>query len=142
MRPESITDKLAVYAALGLTLFMIVFQFLLAIGLPLGHAAWGGKYEVLPTNFRVGSAVNVIIYFWIGACVLRASGLALKSINFKIARVTLYIFGSFLVLGVLMNLASPSHWERYLMAPTALAFCLSTLHIAYHSGKLTKAKKA
>src|SRR6185369_13186591 len=49
-----IQPSLAIAAAIVLGL-LVVFQLLLAAGLPLGRAAWRGKYRVLPTGLRWAS---------------------------------------------------------------------------------------
>lgn len=52
-------------ATLALTIVLLrltVFQILLALGLPLGRAAWGGYHETLPAVLRVGSLVSAGLY--------------------------------------------------------------------------------
>ena len=44
-----------------LILVVIVFQVLLAAGLPLGRAAWGGQYRVLPPRLRWGSVAAALV---------------------------------------------------------------------------------
>lgn len=50
----------SVLAALVLS-FVAIFQILLAIGLPLGEAAWGGTHRVLPPHLRVASALSSLL---------------------------------------------------------------------------------
>jgi hypothetical protein len=56
--------KLAATIATVLLVVVIVFQLALALGAPLGKAAWGGRHQgVLPTRFRIASGVvGAIIY--------------------------------------------------------------------------------
>jgi hypothetical protein len=94
----------------------IAFQAALAAGAPLGEAAWGGSHTHLTTGQRVASAVAV--FFWIGAIVVvrgRAAGRAERRYRWG-------TWGLVVVLGIsgLMNLASDSRWENFLLAPVAL----------------------
>lgn len=61
-------------AAICLTIMLIVvaiFQFLLALGLPFGEAAWGGQQgKVLPPKYRIGSGVSVIFLLFAAIVVL------------------------------------------------------------------------
>ena len=41
---------------------MAVFQVLLAIGLPLGRAAFGGANAVLPAKLRAASAMSALLF--------------------------------------------------------------------------------
>jgi hypothetical protein len=41
---------------------MMLFQLTLALGAPLGHLAWGGKYRKLPGSLRAGSAISALVY--------------------------------------------------------------------------------
>jgi hypothetical protein len=58
----SLTDWVAVIASLSVTGFAI-FQVLLAAGLPLGHAAFGGANAVLPPKLRFASAASSLVFF-------------------------------------------------------------------------------
>ena len=48
-------------ATIAVVIFVVVsvIQLLLALGLPLGKLAFGGKYEKLPTNMRIMSVVAI-----------------------------------------------------------------------------------
>jgi hypothetical protein len=123
-------NLLALYVSLLICSAMVVFQAALALGAPLGRVAWGGQYETLPTGLRIGSVVSMAIYVYLILCILKVWGKN-SPITAKIARLSVKVFGYFLIVGVLMNAISRSHLEAIIMAPTALALCLSLLHIAY-----------
>jgi len=61
-----------IVAIIAIILFgiMIVFQFLLVLGLPLGHLAYGGKYKELPTNLRIMSILAIGIFMFATIIVL------------------------------------------------------------------------
>jgi hypothetical protein len=51
------------------------FQLALAVGAPLGHAAWGGDSADLTSAQRFGSAVSVVIYAAAAVILLARIGL-------------------------------------------------------------------
>jgi hypothetical protein len=104
-----------------------LFQLGLALGAPLGRAAWGGTIPGrLPAGLRVGSLVAVLIWSSAAAVVLGRVGVGPLP---SIAWLTWVLFG-LLLLGTLMNLASSSPWERYFWGPYALVLAALTLVVA------------
>ena len=96
---------------------MIGFEVALAAGARLGDAAWGGAHAQLTTAQRFGSAVSVL--FYAAAIVIvrrRAAGRTERRYRWGTWGLAV-IF----TVAALMNLASESQWENYLMAPVALA---------------------
>lgn len=49
------TRRLASYILTLIFAGMIIFQLLLAFGIPLGRAAWGAQHEVLPLGLRIAA---------------------------------------------------------------------------------------
>jgi hypothetical protein len=112
-------------AAVLVTVLLVglaVFQVALACGAPLGHLAWGGQHRVLPTAYRVGSAVSVVVYVLIGWLVWRAVD--------QPDDPWIWVVTGYFGLGVLMNAASRSRAERLVMTPVALLLALGCLVIA------------
>jgi hypothetical protein len=68
--------NLAAMLAVVLLAAVGVFQIALALGAPLGYAAWGGRHGgVLPGGWRVASGVvGVVVYPLIGIFVLASAG--------------------------------------------------------------------
>lgn len=95
---------------------LMAFQVALAAGAPLGHAAWGGSQAHLTAGQRIGSAAAVV--FYVAAIIVvrgRATGRAERR----------YWWGTWalvvlLGMAALMNFASDSRWENFLLAPVAL----------------------
>ncbi len=55
---------LAASIAVALLAVVWLFQLALALGAPLGRAAWGGRHEgVLPTRLRAASAFAAIVVY-------------------------------------------------------------------------------
>jgi hypothetical protein len=105
---------------------MIAFELALVAGARLGDAAWGGAHAQLTTGERVGSAVSVL--FYAAAIVLvrrRAAGRAERRYRWGTWGLAV-IFA----LAALMNLASASEWENYLMAPVALVLAALCVIVA------------
>ena len=102
---------------------LVVFQAALALGAPLGAAAWGGAHEHLTTGERIGSAISVLIYL---AAILVVRGRAAGREEGRYRWGIWALVALFAIAGV-MNLASESRWENFLLAPVALvlsALCL------------------
>lgn len=99
---------------------LMLFQLLLALGLPLGRAAFGGQYDTLPANLRVSSVVAIGLYAVSIIAVRTRAGLRKASPLSGFAKYGTWFFAVLLFLGALLNLASSSPWERFLWAPFAL----------------------
>ena len=105
---------------------MLVFEAALAAGAPLGGAAWGGADAQLTTGQRFGSVVSVL--FYAAAIIIvrrRAAGRAERRYRWGTWGLAV-IFA----LAVLMNVASESQWENYLMAPVALVLAALCVIVA------------
>jgi hypothetical protein len=122
----------AVLAAAGF-LVIATFQVALALGAPLGHAAWGGQEARLPTRFRIGSAVATVIWFLAALIVLGRAGFAVSPLPDLVERWGTWILVGLLPVGALLNFASSSRWERYLWGPLASILAVLTLVVALNA---------
>ena len=116
----------AVVAAVGF-LAIASFQAALALGAPLGRAAWGGAHTQLPTRLRIASAFAVVIWLIAALIILGRAGFQVSAMPPAFVRVGTWILVGVLPLGAIMNFASPSSWERFIWGPVALilaALCL------------------
>ena len=113
------TRTAAVAAAVGL-LTIAVFQAALALGAPLGRAAWGGIHAQLPTGLRIASAVAFAVWALAALIVLGRAGFDVSPLPTGLLRWGTWILVCVLALGALLNFASSSNWERYLWGPIAL----------------------
>jgi hypothetical protein len=103
---------LAIAAAIVLGL-LVVFQLLLAAGLPLGRAAGRGKYRVLPSSLRWASlaAAGVLgLAAWV--VLVRAAVVAAGPEQIAI-RAGTWVFAGFFFLNAAGNVTSQSRVERY-----------------------------
>lgn len=119
----------AAFIAVVLLALVAVFQAALALGAPLGEAAWGGQHPgVLPTRLRVASGVAAVaIYPGIIAIVLNTSGVIDVEWLPASAGIMWLLTGLF-TLGTVANLVSRSRLER-LWAPVsaAIAICCAVI---------------
>lgn len=123
----------AAYVAAALSCCMIIFQLLLAAGLPFGRAAWGGQQAILPAKLRLGSLVAAFIIALAAWIVLARAGLASPGADGSaVVRIATWVFGGFFCLNTLGNLASKSPTERKVMTPVTvvLAICFFTVALA------------
>jgi len=106
------------------------FQAALALGAPLGEAAWGGESAHLSTGLRIASALAVAVWVLAALVVLGRTGYRVSMIPFRICQYGTWVLFGYLTLGTLMNLASQSNWERFLQAPIALVVAVLCLLVA------------
>jgi hypothetical protein len=120
----------AVLAAVG---FMAIaaFQVALALGAPLGRASWGGRHSRrLPAGLRIASALAVLVWMLAALIVLARGGYELSPVPDAAARWGTWVLVGVMPLAALMNLASPSRWERFLWGPVALILAVLCLLLA------------
>ena len=119
-------------AALVLS-FAVIFQILLAIGLPLGQAAWGGTHRVLPPRLRIASALSSLLLGLAVWIVLARTGLVTIPWQSSVVRVGTWVVFCFLILNTVSNFVSKSRIERTVMTPAAFVCSVCLLVIALSS---------
>jgi hypothetical protein len=119
----------ALLASIGF-LVLAAFQLALALGVPWGKAAWGGKSSVLPSNLRVASGVSMVVWLFAALVVLDRAGTPVADLPDVLSAPLTWLLVPLLVVGALMNIASSSPYERFGWAPTALLMALLTLVVA------------
>jgi hypothetical protein len=107
-----------------------VFEVALALGAPLGHAAFGGTHRTLPPGLRVTSAFSAALFIAAIAIVRTRAGLRGVGASSIWARRATWGLAILFAVGVLMNLASQSSWERLLQAPIVLAMSICCAVVA------------
>jgi hypothetical protein len=116
----TVTARGAAVAAVVGFLVIAIFQAALALGAPLGRAAWGGTRRHLPTSLRFASAAAVVFWLLAALIVLARAGFEMSPVSDAVARWGTWILVGVLLVGALMNFASSSPWERFLWGPLAL----------------------
>lgn len=132
MSDPTALPRVAAIVALVLFALLIVFQLALALGAPWGRAAYGGQNTgVLPPQFRVASAVAVVVWALVALVVARRGGLPVWSpLPVSWLPVVVWIVVGLLVIAVVMNAITPSALERAIWLPFALLLLASTLTVA------------
>jgi hypothetical protein len=122
------------FATLACTLLagLSIFQGALIAGAPLGRAAWGGQYRVLPAKLRIGSALSIAVYAFFAYAALAKAGLVPLLINASFTGVIMWVMTVYFVLGVFMNGISRSKPERLIMTPATLVLAALYLVLALH----------
>jgi hypothetical protein len=124
-----------IVSLIGSILFSIVLVLyvLLALGLPYGEYAMGGKYKILPKKERIICIISVIIQTFAIIILLQAGGVIWVGFLNKIANLSCYLFAVYLSLNVFMNLLSKSKKEKLYMTPLsfviAICFWLTALNL-------------
>ncbi len=116
-------------AAIILSLLMI-FQLLLAIGLPLGHAAWGGQHRILPKKLRLSCLAAIPVLACAAWIVLARADLIAPGSGTGVVRIMTWVFGAYFILNTLGNLASKSDIEKRVMTPVSLLLLVSFVLVA------------
>jgi hypothetical protein len=111
------------------SLVVICFQFALAAGAPWGSVSMGGKFPgVYPTRMRVAALFMILILSALALVVGVRAGWLYPEYA-ALGRSFIWPVVVINALGLLMNLATPSRWERILWAPVALVFLVCSTFV-------------
>jgi len=119
----------ATLAAAGF-LVIAAFQLLLALGVPLGRAAYGGRSAELSATLRRTSAGAVVIWLAAAVFILGRAGLIALPLPDVVLDVGAWVLVVLSVLGTIVNLASSSPWERFGWAPFSAVLTVLTFVVA------------
>jgi hypothetical protein len=121
---------IAAYLFCFLILLTVLFQFALAFGAPWGHLAMGGKYPgKFPTQMRIAAVIQALVLSLLALIVLTKAGTILLS-YIQLSERLIWIVVGISTLSLILNVITPSKWERILWAPVALMMLVSSLIVA------------
>ncbi|MGM0589625.1 MAG: hypothetical protein ACQETE_14475 [Bacteroidota bacterium] len=121
---------IAAYLFCFLILLTVLFQFALAFGAPWGHLAMGGKYPgKFPLRMRIGAVIQSLVLSLLAVIVLTRAGTILPSYT-QLSEMLIWIVVGISTLSLILNVITPSKWERILWAPVALMMLVSSLIVA------------
>ncbi|KAA8747364.1 hypothetical protein FE296_22365 [Paenibacillus sp. UASWS1643] len=113
-----------------LILIVILFQVALAVGVPWGECAMGGKFPgKYPVSMRYACIVQIAILAIMGIVVLSKAGLLWPQWS-VFAETAIWFIVGYLVLGTILNLITRSVWERRIWAPVTLLMLITSVIIA------------
>lgn len=128
---RSFDPRWAARATVGLLAGLAVFQVALALGAPLGEAAWGGTHGArLPAALRLASLATILLYAAVAAVVMRQAGYAVPGVSGRVARPATRVVAGLIALSGAANLLSGSAWERYLLGPVSLVLASLCMLVA------------
>ncbi len=116
--------------AVVLSAIMSIFQLLLAIGLPLGSFAYGGKYNKLPNNLRIMSIIAIGILVFASISVLARIGVIPIFEDSIVFIIAMWIFAFYFTLKTLANATSKSKSEQRTMTPLSLILAICCFIVA------------
>ncbi|MFZ2999852.1 MAG: hypothetical protein WA071_05965 [Undibacterium umbellatum] len=108
-------------AAGFLLLIVILFQLALACGAPWGSIAMGGKYPGrFPNHMRIAALLQSLLLVLIGVIIFTRAGIILSA-YLDWSRMAIWGVVAYSLVGSILNLITPSKWERRIWAPVVLA---------------------
>lgn len=113
---------------------LMCFQVLLALGLPFGKVAWGGKYTVLPPGLRVASLFSLAIYVMASIFILEKAGMITVFNSPALVSKGVWVLTAFLFLNIISNFISHSRLEKLIMTPITVALGLLCLAVVITAG--------
>jgi hypothetical protein len=122
--------KAALFAVFGFSV-LFLFQVLLAAGVPLGKAAFGGASAALSPQLRAASALSAFLILGAIWTVLARSGRVASGRRGRaIACWLIWGFAALFSLSAFANFASSSPWERYGWGPFAVGLVACCVIVA------------
>ena len=121
---------MAAYIFCALTAVTIAFQLALALGVPWGEMAMGGKYPGrFPPKMRVAAVVQSLILLLIGLVVLVRAEVIMPNM-FSASKTAIWIVVAICLVGAILNIITQSKKERILWAPVTLALVCCSVIVA------------
>jgi len=109
---------------------MLVFQLSLAMGAPLGRWAWGGEYQTLPANLRIGSLFSAGVFLLGAVWALEGPGVVRGFGRPGLARAGAGVLAVLFLSSGVLNFFQAGPEEKAVMLPVAFSLCLLFLLIA------------
>jgi hypothetical protein len=119
-------------AALAAAGFLVIaaFQLALALGAPLGRAAYGGRSAELSPRFRLASAGAVVLWLLAAVFMLGRGGVVVMPLPDVVLDIGAWVLVVLSVIGTVVNLASSSPWERFGWAPFSAVLAVLSYIVA------------
>src|SRR3954463_3361103 len=95
--------EISAFIACTILLLLALFQLALMLGAPIGKYAWGGGHDILPTKFRVGSCISIILYAVFALVILNKAAVINLISNDKVLNLGIWALTAYFFIGVMMN---------------------------------------
>jgi hypothetical protein len=122
--------------ALAATIFgiligvVILFQLALAAGMPWGHLAMGGRYPgIFPPAMRLAALVQIGILALMILIVLTKAQMIFPG-WYTVSEKAIWVVVAVSAISLVLNVITPSKWERILWAPVALLMTVCSIVVA------------
>lgn len=120
----------AAYIFSALTGVTVIFQLGLAIGMPWGELAMGGKFPGrFPPKMRIAAVVQIILLIIITVAVLTRAGIVFNEL-IQFSKYSIWFVVAFCLVGSILNTITPSKKERMLWAPVNFLLLACSLVVA------------
>lgn len=118
------------YLFSALIVFVVLFQFALALGAPWGEMAMGGKFPGrFPRGMRIAALVQIVVLAFIALIVLTRAGVIFSE-YLAISKSAIWGVVVFCLVGAILNTITPSKKERMLWAPVTIALLICATFVA------------
>lgn len=112
------------------TIVVALFQIALMLGAPWGHLAMGGKFPGrFPLKMRIAALIQALILTLLALIVLTRAGTILPA-YYAFSNTAIWVVVGISATSLIMNLITPSKWERVLWAPVASILLACSAYIA------------
>ena len=128
---STLITSIAAVIVIVIFMGMSILQLLLVLGKPYGKLAYGGKHEVLPTNYRIMSVIAVAIFLITTFFVLVKVELITEFPFPDITNLGIWFFAFYLALNTLANATSKSKMEKQVMTPISFTASVCLFIIAF-----------
>ena len=113
-----------------LMFIVVLFQLALALGAPWGSIAMGGRYPgKFPPPMRIAAVVQAFILA-VFAFVVVVRGQMIASNFYDLSTIAIWVVVVLMASSLVMQLITPSKWERIIWAPTVAVLFLTSLIVA------------
>lgn len=107
-----------------------IFQLALALGVPWGEMAMGGKFPGrLPPGMRIAALIQIVLLGFIALVVLTRAGIVLRELSAP-SRVAIWVVVVFCLVSAILNAITPSRKERMLWAPVSFVLFACATYVA------------
>jgi hypothetical protein len=121
---------IAAYIFTLFTVFVVIFQFALALGAPWGEIAMGGKFPGrFPSQMRIVALGLMSLHLFIALIVLIRSGLIISG-YFELSKLIIWFIVVLYVIATILNIITPSKKERILWAPISVILLICSYIVA------------